>query len=239
MGKETAFGRWYHKYIDKWIPAYGVLGLICCFLWNSLIYTGTQLAMKNAYHYDLTTDLDRKIPFVKEWVLVYVICFAFWAVNYILILREGREKWFRFMAADMLSRLVCGVFFIFLPTTNVRPEVTGDGFISWLMRFIYRMDMPTNLFPSIHCLVSWFCFIGIRKSTKVPGWYKAFSCVFALMVCASTQFTKQHYLVDVVAGLLLAELFWFVTNHVSLYRYTQRFTRILNRKVFGVADYDE
>ncbi len=239
MRKETAFGRWYRKYIDKWIPAYGVLGLICCFLWNSLIYTGTQLAMKNAYHYDLTTDLDRKIPFVKEWVLVYVICFAFWAVNYILILREGREKWFRFMAADMLSRLVCGVFFIFLPTTNVRPEVTGDGFISWLMRFIYRMDMPTNLFPSIHCLVSWFCFIGIRKSRKVPRWYQAFSCVFALLVCASTQFTKQHYLVDVAAGLLLAELFWFVTNHVSLYRYTQRFTRTLNRKVFGVADYDE
>ncbi|MDE6635131.1 MAG: phosphatidic acid phosphatase, partial [Lachnospiraceae bacterium] len=94
--------------------------------------------------------------------------------NYILATHEGKEAWFRFAAADMLSRVVCLVFFILLPTTNIRPEITTSDFTSRLVQLIYALDKPTNLFPSIHCLVSWFCFVGIRKSTRVPFWYKCF-----------------------------------------------------------------
>ena len=64
---------------------------------------------------------------------------------------------------------------------------------------------PTNLFPSIHCLVSWFCAIGLR-GTRVSTWYKVFSYAFAIAVCISTQLTKQHYIVDVFGGILLAEI---------------------------------
>ncbi|MDE7061727.1 MAG: phosphatidic acid phosphatase, partial [Lachnospiraceae bacterium] len=74
---------------------------------------------------------------------------------------------------------------------------------------------------------------------KVPRWYQVFSCIFALMVCASTQFTKQHYLVDVVGGLFLAELCWFISNHIQLYRKVERFFDRIGTKVFGVAYYDE
>ena len=82
MKQETSLGRWYQRYIGKWIPMYGLLPLIGCCLFNSMIYTGTQLTLKNAYHYDLTSALDRKIPFVPEWVLIYVLSFAFWALSY-------------------------------------------------------------------------------------------------------------------------------------------------------------
>lgn len=239
MKKKTGFGSFYGKYLERQVPAYGVLSLISCFLVNCLIYWGTQLLAADAYHYDFTTELDRQIPFVKEWILIYVVCYLFWAANYILISREGKEKWFRFATADMMSRVICGVFFILLPTTNIRPEVAGTDFCSWLVRLIYSVDAPTNLFPSIHCLVSWFCFIGIRGSRKVPKWYQAFSCIFALLVCASTQFTKQHYLVDIAGGLLIAELCWFISNHTGLYRKTQQFFDWTGRKIFGVAYYDE
>ena len=36
-------------------------------------------------------------------------------------------------------------------------------------------------------------------------WYKAFSGVFAVLVCASTVLVKQHVLLDIPAGILLAE----------------------------------
>ena len=67
------------------------------------------------------------------------------------------------------------------------------------------MDSPTNLFPSIHCLVSWLCAIGLRGA-KVSNWYKVFSYTFAIAVCVSTQLTKQHYIVDVFGGIALAEI---------------------------------
>lgn len=239
MKEKTTLGSWYRKYISRWLPEYGVLSLAACCIFNNIIYTGTQILLRNAPHYDLTSELDRKIPFVKEWVLVYVICFAFWALNYILIAREGKEHWYRFVTADMMSRLICVVFFLLMPTTNVRPEVNGSDFFSWLIRLVYSLDAPTNLFPSIHCLVSWFCFIGIRKSKKLPGWYKAFSCIFAVLVCISTQFTKQHYLVDIPGGILIAELCYFITTHTECFRKVERVFDRIGRKVFGVSYYDE
>ena len=74
------------------------------------------------------------------------------------------------------------------------------------MLWVYSVDAADNLFPSIHCLVSWFCYIGIRGREDLPVWYRRFSCVMALLVCASTLTTKQHVLVDVAGGILLAEL---------------------------------
>ena len=133
----TRFGIWYEKSVGKLIPKQTVVSLISCFVLNSAIYTGTQLLMKNAKHYDLSTKFDKSLPFVKEWIYIYLICFAFWAVNYIMISRTEREHWYKFATGDYLSRLICGVFFILLPTTNVRPEITGNGLSSILMRFVY------------------------------------------------------------------------------------------------------
>lgn len=239
MTEETMFGKWYRRWFGKWIPEYGVLVLLACGIFNNFIYWGTQRLADNTYHYDLTSAIDRKIPFVKEWIIIYVVCFAFWAFNYILISREGKEKWYRFATADLMSRLICGIFFVLLPTTNVRPQVTGNDFCSWLVNFVYTVDAPTNLFPSIHCLVSWFCFIGVRKSKKIPMWYKVFSLVFAILVCASTQFTKQHYLPDVAGGILIAELCYYITNHTRIYLGVERFFDRVGRVIFGVMRYDE
>lgn len=234
--RQTAFGCWYHKYLDKFLPAYALLSMIFCWVFNCCIYSGTQLALGNQYHYDFTTALDRQVPFVKEWILIYVVCYVFWAVNYILVAREGKEHWYRFITAEMLSKIICGLFFIFLPTTNVRPEVVGEDFCSWLVRLIYSVDAPYNLFPSIHCLVSWYCYIGIRKSKKIPVWYQCFSCIFAVLVCASTQFTKQHYLVDIAGGVFIAQVCYTCMKRLNVYQKIESCFEWINRKVFGITE---
>ncbi len=225
---------WLKQKIDPVIPLYGIIPLISCFALNMLVYSGTMVLCADWKHYDLTTPFDRAVPLVPGWMYIYFGCYLFWIVNYILVARihrDNREFFFRFVATDMLSRLVCAVFYIGFPTTNVRPVVTGEGFSSWLLHFLYGIDQPTNLFPSIHCLVSWLCFVGIRKSDKVPLWYKVFSCVFALLVVASTQFTKQHYIADAVAGIALAEILFFICSRAPLYRPVQRFFEFVNRKI--------
>lgn len=230
---------WYKKTIGIFIPEYAHLSLIGCFLVNGFVYYGCQIIMKDRYHYDLTTWLDNRIPFVKEWVVIYLVCYIFWVVNYILATYEGKEKWFQFAFADMLSRLICGIFFIILPTTNIRPEVPGNDVFSWLMRLVYEMDPASNLFPSIHCLVSWFCFVGIRRSKRVPFWYKLFSCIFAIMVCLSTQFTKQHYLIDIAGGILIAELCYYIACHTKVSIKLEIFFLWLTEKIFGESSHDE
>jgi membrane-associated phospholipid phosphatase len=226
----------YKKYLEPIIPRYAVFSLIFCFTINCIIYWGTQLLAKNAYHYDFTTVFDRAVPFVPAWVVIYLVCYVFWIANYILISRQGKVAWYRFATADILSRCICAVIFIVLPTTNIRPEVVGSGVFNELMRLVYQLDAPYNLFPSIHCLVSWLCYVGIRGNHKIPVYYRAFSCIFALLVCASTQFTKQHYLVDVVGGIFLAESCYFLSMHTQIYRNLMKIFEKLDVFIFGAEE---
>lgn len=41
---------------------------------------------------------------------------------------------------------------------------------------------------------------------KVPLWYKWVNFVFSLLVCLSTVLVKQHVIVDIFAGIAVAEL---------------------------------
>ena len=72
MSKST-LRDWYKKSIGIFIPEYGFISLLACFLVNSIIYWGAQLIVKGKYHYDFTTKLDNRIPFIKEWVVIYLI----------------------------------------------------------------------------------------------------------------------------------------------------------------------
>lgn len=103
----------------------------------------------------------------------------------------------------MISRIICFSIFLLFPTTNIRPDIVGGGIWNEGMRLLYRIDAADNLFPSIHCLVSWFCYIGIRGEKKIPKWYKWTSCLIAVAVFISTLTTKQHVIIDVIAGVVI------------------------------------
>lgn len=228
---------WLKKHVDPIIPLFSILPLLSCFALNMLVYSGSMILCADWYHHDLTTWLDNQIPLVTEWMYIYFGCYLFWIANYVLVARihrDDKEAFYRFVVTDMMSRLVCAVFYIGFPTTNTRPSFTVDSFSAWLLAFLYRIDQPTNLFPSIHCLVSWLCFAGIRKSDRVSRGYKAFSCIFALLVVLSTQFTKQHYIADAIAGLALAEGLFYLNQKIDACRMVERLFSRLNRKVFYI-----
>ena len=107
--------------------------------------------------------------------------------------------------------ITCFIIFLVLPTTNVRPEIAGTTWSQQMLKFVYLMDggnSPSNLFPSIHCYVSWLSWRGVSKSENIPKWYQHFSLIFAILIIISTQVLKQHYLVDAIAGVALVELAW-------------------------------
>ena len=63
-----------------------------------------------------------------------------------------------------------------------------------------------TLCPSIHCLDSWLSWRFLVQCKKVPLWYKWVNFVFSLLVCLSTVLVKQHVIVDIFAGIAVAEL---------------------------------
>ncbi len=221
--------------ITSRIRFYCVIPLLSALGINMLFYSGTMILLADWKHYDLTLPVDLMVPVIPWFMYIYFGCFLFWVINYVMIGSLGKKHFYRFITADMLSRVVCGIFFILLPTTNLKLReaviLEGSSFAETMMRFLYTVDQPRNLFPSIHCLVSWFCFIGIRGQKTIPFWYRTFSCLFAVAVCISTQVTKQHYIVDAIGGIILAELLYYITTHTNLYQPVMRFFERINSKL--------
>ncbi len=201
----------YERTLGRVLPGDRLLAVLFCLGLNSLVYWGTQALTARRELLDLTTAMDQWFPFAPEWSVVYVGAFPFWIVSYVVLARGW--SWYGVMTAEVLAKLLCGVCFLLLPTTNVRPELTGAGFGVWLLGMIYRLDAPRNLLPSIHCMESWLCFAGLRCRRDVPLWGKAAALICAVLICWSTLATRQHVLVDVIAGILLAETMMGLSRH--------------------------
>ena len=180
-------------------------GLIFIFSWNMCAYRLPKIIAADWYHYDMTLPVDDLVPFAPWTITIYFGCYIFWGVNYILAVLQKKEERDRFILAELIAKGICFALFLLIPTTNVRPDVSEPGFWNWWLTFLYNVDSPDNLFPSVHCLVSWFCWISVRKRKDISILYRIFSLVMAAAVCLSTLTTKQHVLADVAGSLLLAE----------------------------------
>lgn len=190
--------------------------LLLTLAWNQTVYNGARCIAGGWHHYDMTSALDLQVPFLPWTVTIYFGCYLLWALNYLLCALQSETERDRFFCADMIAKGICLVFFLLVPTTNVRPEVTGDGIWDILMRLLYQIDAADNLFPSIHCLVSWFCWIGVRKRKDIPAWYRWFSLGAAIAVCLVTLTTKQHVIADVIGGVVLAEISYFLAGFAKI-----------------------
>lgn len=216
-----------------WIPAYSLVPLVLAVAFNMAVYGGARMLTGGWKHYNIESSFDRLIPFWPPSAAVYLGCYLFWCVNYVLIARGGKKEVCEFFAGDLLSRAVCFLCFCVFPTTNIRPEVAPEGFWSQVMHLIYTIDAADNLFPSIHCLVSWFCFIGLRGRRDIPDWYKAASCIMAVLVCISTLTTKQHVILDVIGGVLLAEICLRLGKRPLIRKSYEKLISLPGRKVSG------
>ncbi len=181
-------------------------------LFNCLIYYGGRQFARTLPRFNLTTSFDNSIPFLPWTIIIYSGAYLFWIVNYCLSTVYDKSGGDRFIVSHFIGEVICFILFILLPTTMIRPEITGESVFYDLLRLVYRLDSPDNLLPSIHCFASWLCWIGVRKNSFVPRWYQYTSLLAALAICLSTLTVKQHVIVDVIAGILLAEISYHIAG---------------------------
>ncbi|WP_294309690.1 phosphatase PAP2 family protein [Pseudobutyrivibrio sp.] len=191
---------------NKSITLKTIIMVLLALGFNCITYYGTRLITGGFYHHNMSTKLDLIIPLVPWTIIIYLGCYLFWIANYWMGSIQDEDETAAFLCADLCAKIVCFILFITVPTTIVRPEIPDTDIMNKAMLFLYSIDTPDNLFPSIHCLTSWFCVIAVRKQKTIPDWYKVLSVIIALAICVSTLTTKQHVVVDTFAGIALAEL---------------------------------
>lgn len=191
--------------IRRLLPKRSLVPICTIVFVHALVWLGTKALVKNAHFTELAVSLDRLMPLREEWVVIYVLTYLFWIMGLLLIARQEEALGSRMAVGVIIADIICGIFFLALPTTVARPELTVDGPFSWALSVIYALDTPTNCFPSMHCL---FAYLVFRQSLDSPSsgtGFRIFCGVFTLLVFMSTLFVKQHVIADVVSGVFFAE----------------------------------
>ena len=178
-----------------------------------LIYVPVYLALFYIVEHVITDNywisycpLDDAIPFVRQFVFIYVLWYPLMAGMALWLLCRDRRAFLRYgwsVAAGLT--LSIAIFFIWPSGQNLRPAALPENDLaSVLLRAIYAADTNTNVLPSMHVVGT---LAAVRAAfepkcfdKKLPRWAVA---ALGLMINASTVLVKQHSLLDLLAGLAL------------------------------------
>ncbi len=149
--------------------------------------------------------IDDFIPFFPIFVVPYVMWYPYMLVPAIIMLFRDVSAFKRFMYYLIITMSVSLIICLTVPNgQNLRvTELGGGNLFTNLVSVIYSADTNTNVLPSMHVVGS----IGIicaLYDSKLFKKVKIFMLILGVLICASTVFIKQHSILDVIAGVLLA-----------------------------------
>ena len=186
--------------------------LIPAVLGTNLIYDALNHGPNRVF---LRTPLDDALPVLPVFAVPYVSLIPFIGASLLLMLLF-RVREFRSAALSMIIVwFISYACYFFLQSYVARPAVTGTDLFSAMVRSVYAADNPYNDFPSLHTSLSVVIAIHwwhIDRRIGVPV------AVWTALIVASTVLIKQHYVADILGGLVLAA----VTSTVLLRRLGDR-----------------
>ena len=168
--------------------------------------------------------VDDLIPIIPVFAIVYVYAYVLWICGPAAVSLTGRKNFVNYIVGLSMAYIIGFLFFVFLPTYMDR---VGEGLMEagsrpglfWrFLGLIYASDgseKAFNLFPSYHCLVSAYCYLGVRKRPEISRGYRIYSLVMTVLISLSTVFTKQHYFVDAVGGVGISVLCYALVNRLD------------------------
>lgn len=151
--------------------------------------------------------LDRAWPLRPAWMLVYGSLYIFVVILPFLVVRQ-RDLGRRTLQAYISVMLISYAGFLLYPTVApAHGEIAGAGFSVWALRLAYGLDTPNNCLPSLHVA---YAFVAALACYRVHRGVGIAAAIWATLIAVSTLFTKQHYVVDVIAGALIGWLAYLV-----------------------------
>ncbi len=161
--------------------------------------------------HEMYAKLDSEIPFVKQFVLAYYTWFIYMAVGFAILGIVSKMDFYKMLTFLSLGMVISFIIFIIYPNEQFpRPIVRGNDIFSILVRFIYSHDKTNDVFPSIHVCNAIGVFVSLYncerlKSKKI---FQLISFIICILICASTLFIKQHSVIDVAGGMVLAAVIY-------------------------------
>lgn len=159
------------------------------------------------------TELEDALPYVPGASLLYLCVDPLFLVPFALLADLAALR--RCATAVALVLVASFATWSLFPVEMPRPEIPADlaGFGVQVMREIYGAD------PSVNCLPSTHCAMAVLATLAVTGAHPRLSIwlwVTTALIGAATVLTRQHYVIDVVAGYGLGAIAWGVAPRLRV-----------------------
>ena len=146
--------------------------------------------------------VDDYIPFIEIFIVPYLLWFGYVAFAIAWFFFKDVQDFYKICTFLFVGMTVFLVISTVYPNGHyLRPRVfERDNIFITMVKGLYMIDTPTNLFPSIHVYNSLGVHLAVMHSDKLKEkkWVRRISFVLMCTIIASTMFLKQHSVFDVV-----------------------------------------
>ena len=186
------------------VPALVILTMTFALTFAVSYGLGSALSAFVPWRVPLALPLDDALPFWPGAAAVYLTIMPVLMLSP-FVLRD-LPALLPLFAALMLETTIAFVFFLLLPADA--PVITGreSPLAGWLFHAADTLNLDRNYLPSLHVAFAFTvaaAFAARAGRIGAAAWY-----VWAIAVALSTLLTRQHYVIDVIAGMVLALLCW-------------------------------
>lgn len=166
-------------------------------LWAAVYYTAAALTDPSRARV-LDEGLAAQLPFVPALTPLYL------GVHPLSVLPFARAPHGaalrRIGLGFALILVVSLVAWLSVPVAFPRSLPAGEGLGAWVLTHLRGTDPPVNCLPSTHCAMAVHAAYRLRGDGRLLS---AWSTLTAVLIAVSTMVLRQHYAVDVIAGVTL------------------------------------
>lgn len=180
----------------------------------ALMYTGAGvISNQNAGVLEISS-FENSIPFLPWTIWIYFVLYPVylaWALLSFRNITELNKTLFGFLLLAVISCII----FILFPLSYPRgyfPLAPGNDLTTVIFRAMRAVDKPSNCFPSLHVGLCYLFAYGFLRKNKMKF---AFSFSISTLISISTLTTKQHYIVDVLAGYGVAVAIFYLFDKMT------------------------
>ena len=187
--------------------------LLCFVIVHGVIYNAVgKVAASRGLDFgeQVTIGLDLRVPEIPLMVIPYMLAWLYPVMLLVGLLRAGTPGVIairRILASFVVLELLCYSIWILFPVrVSLRMDevvLASHGWLGDVVSKNYELTSPWNACPSFHVAGPWLFFRAVQLY-RIP-FQRSLLVLFA-DIALSTVTIRIHYLVDIVVGLVVAEL---------------------------------
>ena len=186
-------------------PEFRHLWLILGWVWYLIMYVVTDRFIPFEKCHVVHSRVDDIIPFNEYFVIAYSSWYLLVVGSLLYFLLYDTRGFVDAQKFIILTQVI-GIFtYIVYPTIQLlRPETfPRDNAFSALLGFIYSIDTPTGVCPSLHVGYS-LALLSVWLKKKDFGMiFKIVMTIWVGVICISVCFVKQHSFTDVWTAAIM------------------------------------